>query len=73
MKVFWGIKMINWLDSYIKNVKDQTIGKVNALWRKCRIYQVSLHFSKQEQYFRSKYLNSVYTNLYLVIHILRLY
>ena len=49
--------------------KIKTIGKVNALWRKCRIYQVSLHCSKQEQDFRTKHLNSVDTNLYLFIHI----
>ena len=34
MKVFWGIKIINWLDSFIKNVKDQNNRKSKCIVEK---------------------------------------
>ena len=49
--------------------KIKTIGKVNALWGKCSIYQVSLHFHTRTilSYKISKFSIDKYTSIHTYI------
>ena len=48
----------------IKNVKDQNNRKSKCIVEKMPHLSSFLHYFKREQYFLTRYLKSVYTNIY---------